>query len=150
VQSLVFDLHAAIGDDVNSLRFRAGFCVGIGDLKLEPEHGHVIAGKGFLDDSRHFLARTKNVDDVYLLCYFRKRVVGGFTEDFFCVGIDRNYVIPMFSEVVWNLVGVLSRGGRTADDGDGAKAEEFTQLGIALDWHEYDKETVMNNVSVSG
>ena len=50
VQSLVFDLHTAVGDDVNPRVLGTGLGVGIRDAQLEPEHLHVLALEHLIDD----------------------------------------------------------------------------------------------------
>jgi hypothetical protein len=131
----VFDLQTAIRDDLETGLLSARERLVVADAQLGPDHRLVVAFDGFVDDSRHLLARAKDVDDLDFLVDVCERIVSRAIEDRLGVGIHWNHLVAVFLEVAGDLVGVLSGGGRTADDGYGVECEYLAEFVVALDRH---------------
>jgi len=61
--------------------------------------------------------------------------VGRLSEHLVGEGIDGDDLVPVVLEISGNVVGGLSRRGRTADDGDGVECEDLAELVLGVDWH---------------
>jgi len=68
----------------------------------------------------------KHVHDVDVILDVGERIVRGPTEHVVGMWIHRNDLVALILEVLRDLVGVLSRRRRTADDGDRLRPEDLS------------------------
>lgn len=113
----MFDFHTAIRHDVVSGIFRHCNRRLISDAELRPDDWFVRTFEGCPNDFRQLIARPKHTDNVDCVIDLREAIVGLVPENAVCERVDRNDIVALCPQVLWNVVGGLSRCRRTANDG---------------------------------
>jgi hypothetical protein len=116
----VFDLGAAVLDDLDPGRQGLAGGLVVVEAELGPDAVDIPPAQGFVEDGRKVFALAEDVDEIALFRDFAQTAVDLFPEDLLAFGVDRDDPVAGLLKIAGHLVALFLRFRRTADDGDGS------------------------------